>query len=298
MVIFAAVLIGNAFLSYSYSIGPNYRNVSTDTFVNITNSLPEVLTVTITDPITLNAGTTLNITCNATVRDYNGGDTIVNVTATFYDNNSVGPTSPDDNNDHYTNLNCTNVSVNGFYANFSCNFTIWYYANNGSNWVCNVTATDSYVFNASVGSQGWNDNSTTINALLALNVTRLIDYGDMSVGDTSGPEEANITNFGNTDINVSVKGYGAAENDGLSFDCDVGNISVDSQRYSLNQTGDFTTQYTQLQSSFNMIQNLTLVQETVDGTQIQNSTYWRLYVPPNPFGECNGTVVFQAELAS
>ncbi len=293
--LFTLALLYNALFSLSYSVGPNYRNVSIDTRVNITNAKPEILLVTVTDPITLNAGSTKYVECNATIRDWNGGNTITNVSASLWDNNTVTQADPDDNNNHYTNSSCTSTSVNGYYANFTCGFYLYYYANNGSNWVCNVTVVDSYAFNASVGSNDSAFNTTTVNALLALNVTPLIDYGDMAVGDTSGPEEANVTNIGNLAINVSVKGYGSAPGDGLAFVCQIGNISISNEKYSLNASGDFLLDYTALSSTFAQIANLTLSQQTNDTQQVVNSTYWRLYVPPNPFGICNGTIVFQAE---
>ncbi len=298
--LFAVVLLYNALFSFSYGHDWNYRNVSIDTTVNITNSKPEVLIVNIDDPITLNAGSTVLVQCNATVRDWNGWADIQNVTAVFWDNSSVNQSNLDDNNDHYTNVNCTDPGNDGnFTAYFSCNFTVWYYANPGSNWMCNVTATDSYVFNATVGSSNWLYNTTTVSVLLALNVSpTLVDYGNMAVGDTSvSAEQANITNFGNSDINISVKGYGQTEGDGLAFVCAVGNISIANERYSLNAT-DAYANYLPLNSTFEMVPGLVLPQQTNDSTQVLNNTYWKLYVPPNPFGVCNGTIVFQAEAAS
>jgi hypothetical protein len=61
-----AYAAGTALFTYSWAAGPNYKNVTVDTTVNITNSLPTVLSVIInTDNtttgiknITLNAGTT------------------------------------------------------------------------------------------------------------------------------------------------------------------------------------------------------------------------------------------------
>lgn len=295
----AVVLIYNALFSFSYSIGPNYRNISVDTRVNITNAKPEVLLVVIDDPITLSAGTSRIVSCNATVRDWNGYADINNVTATFYDNNTQGPGSADDNNDHYTNSSCNYTGDDGnFTRYFTCNFTVWYYANNGSQWVCNVTATDSYAFNSSVNNSNSLANTTSISQLLALNVTQLIDYGNMAVGDTSNAVEANVTNFGNYDINISLKGYGATEGDGLAFVCDIGTITIANEKYSLNQTGDFSIDYTSLSTSFTQLGGLTLPQQINDSLQVMNNTYWRLYVPPNPFGQCNGTVVFQAEAAN
>ncbi len=288
------VLAYNALFSFSYSVGPNYRNVSVDTRVNITQSLPEVLNVMIDNPITLNAGGTRTVSCNASIRDWNGGNTISNVTAVLWNNVSVTQASPDDNNNHYTNLSCQNTSINGYYANFTCNFSVYYYADAGSGWICNVTATDSYLFNVSVGSSSSNSNLTTINQLLALNVTSLVDYGNMAVGDTSGPEEANVTNFGNQNINVSVLGYGNTSGDGLAFVCQIGNITVANEKFSLNQTDTYAN-YVALSTAYQMIGGLTLPQQTNDSQQVINSTYWRLYVPPNPFGQCNGTIVFQAQ---
>ncbi len=289
------VLAYNALFSFSYSVGPNYRNVSIDTRVNITNSKPEVLGVLIENPITLNAGGSHIVSCNATIRDYNGADTISNVTAIFWNNASIPQASPDDGNNHYTNASCTqNVSDGLYTANFTCNFSVLYFADAGSDWVCNVTATDSYAFNASVGSSNSNSNLTTINQLLALNVTSLVDYGNMAVGDTSGPEEANVTNFGNQNINVSVLGYGNKSGDGLAFVCQIGNITIANEKFSLNQTDPYAN-YVPLSTTYQMIGGLTLLQQTNDAVPVVNSTYWRLYVPPNPFGQCNGTIVFQAE---
>jgi len=44
-----------------------------------------------------------------------------------------------------------------------------------------------------------------------------------------------------------------------------------------------------------MISGLTLPIRTNDlVNDVVNSTYWRLYVPPNPFGNCSGVIVFSA----
>lgn len=298
IMLFSLILLYNAFFSFSYSHDTNYRNVSVDTRVNITEAKPEILSVNVEDPITLNAGSTVVVWCNSTIRDWNGYDTITNVTGVLYDANNASYGDSDDNNNHYTNLSCSQISNDGNYtANFTCNYTIYYYSNPGSNWTCNVTVTDNYPFNASVnGSTDYLSNTTTINQLLALNVTPLIDYGNMAVGDTSSPVEANVTNFGNSNINISVKGYGATENDGLAFVCAIGNITVENEKYDLNQSALFTD-YVNLSGTFTQIVNITLPQQTNDSQQVINNTYWRLYVPPNPFGQCNGTVVFQAETA-
>ena len=165
-----------------------------------------------------------------------------------------------------------------------------YYALNGT-WTCNATVHD----NSSINATDW--NWTTINSMLALNIsTTLLDYGNMDVGDTSVNKTLNVTNIGNLDINVSLRGYGATEGDGLAFVCSIGNITVDNERYSLNSS-HIWGQKTQLTAGFQPVQNLTIQKQDTPGVLKTNTTYWQVYIPPNPAGECNGTIVFQAESA-
>ncbi len=298
--LFTLFMLYNALFSFSYSVGPNYRNVSIDTTVNITHALPEILALSCENPVTLNAGSTHVVECNATIRDWDGWADITNVSGVFYDADVATVSSPDDNNDHYTNSSCQPTGNDGNYTRyFTCNFSVWYYANPTNNWTINLTVVDNYAFNESVGNNDTAVNTTTINELLALNISpTLIDYGNMAVGDTSATgENANITNFGNADINISVKGYGSVEGDGLAFVCEQGNISIENERYSLTEAQPYTS-YLPLNSTFEQIPSLTMVQQTNDSQQVINATYWKLYVPPNPHGICNGTIVFQAESAS
>ncbi len=283
-----ALLINNSSNSLSYDA----TNVTTR--VNITQSMPEILNISVNggNPVTLNEGTTKQVFCNVTVRDYNGYNDVVNVNATFFDNTTSFYNDADDNNTHYTNTSCTRQgNIDAYSAEWSCKFDVQYYANNGT-WGCFATAEDT---------KPYTDNSTdygSINPLYAINVTSLIDYGDMAVGDTStSSETANITNFGNMDINISVYGYGGddfAIGNGLAFICEAGNISVDNERYGI--TDNLWSSLTPLSNTSTMISGLTIVQQTTDSLPVINTTYWRLYVPPNPFGQCNGTVVFEAEI--
>ena len=298
--VIALIVMGAVFISLysnpisSWSASANYENVSIDTRVNITHSEPRITSVVIdngVDNITLNAGQTRSVVCNITVRDYNGYDDVNMTNATLWDDDSVNMGDVDDENNHYTNSSCTNVGNDGTYISYwECGFAVYYYANNGSNWKCNATAIDDYNFTDS------NYNTTTINPLYALNVTQQIDYGNMAVGDTSDAKTANITNFGNMDLNISLFGYGGdnfAVGNGLSFICEKGNISVDNERYALNDIA--WGLMTNLTNTSNMISDLTMPQRT--DAEIINTTFWKLYVPPNPFGQCNGTVVFNAEVS-
>lgn len=282
-----AILINISSNSLSYDA----TNVTTR--VNITQSQPVILNVTVNggNAIDLTEGSTTEVQCNITVRDYNGFADIQLVNATFYHNLTSSYNDADDNNYHYTNSSCTtNTSTDAYTAIHTCSFQTEYYANNGT-WGCYATVQDNQPY--TVNDTGYG----TINALYAINVTSLIDYGNMAVGDTSTTSEtANITNFGNMNLSITVYGYGGnnfTSGNGLAFICDVGNISVDNQRY--NITDQAWSNMIQLTNESATIPGLTVVQQTNDSQQVINNTYWRLYVPPNPFGQCNGTVVLEAQ---
>ncbi len=269
----------------------NFRNVSVDTTVNITNSFPEVTDIRLNDPVTLEAGTTKLVECNVTVRDFDGQNDIDNVNATFFDPDNTSLNAPNDNNNHYENASCTKTSGSGNVANYTCGFNVEYYANNAT-WNCTSFAEDTQ------NATGNLSNSTTVESLLALNVTQLIDYGDIPVGNISSSQEANVTNFGNVNINVSVRGYGNQSGDGLAMVCEEGNISVENERFDLNSSAAFN-EMTKLNDTKKIISNFTVDRRVNDSiiNNTRNGTYWKLRVPSssNPSGVCNGTVVFQAE---
>ncbi len=280
-------------------IGSNNRNVTVHTTVNITNSKPEITAVTVFQEtnislrnITLSAGSTRIVTCNATVRDWNGYNDIINVNATLYDMINSNNDAADDNNTHYTNANCTNGG-NGvnYTVNYLCTFNVYYYANNGT-WNCNTTAMDNAT------KIGWNANTTVFYPLYALNVTDGIDYGNVAVEDYSATVTANVTNFGNRPINVSVEGYGVTRGDGLAMTClafgaPSGNITVANERFSASNVAWGSK--IPLTSTAQNISGLTVDKQTVPGTLMLNTTYWQLYIPANPGGNCTGYVIFQAE---
>jgi hypothetical protein len=277
----------------SWGPGNNYRNYSVRTTVDVTNAYPEVLNVSCNNgaAITLNAGTTKTINCTVQIRDYNGGGDINYVNATFYYFLNAS-SDPLDNNTNYMNASCTNITADGYYTNWSCSFDAWYYALNGT-WRANVTANDTY------GAKDNDYGNFSIASLLALNATPVIDFGSMAVTDTSVTSvQANITNLGNRPINVSVYGFGGdseATGANLAMLCQIRNISLPNERYSTD-SGAVYAAMTPITAAPVTIPDLTVAKQTLADTYIVNSTYWTLHVnlTTNPFGECNGTVVFSA----
>ena len=276
-------------------VGGNYKNITVWTHVNITNAKPEIIALIVyqeTTPsvknITLSGGSGRIVTCNATIRDWNGYNDIVAVNATLYYAPTANHTDPDNNNTHYSNLSCSNTGNGANYTvNWVCGFNVYYYANNGT-WNCNVTAKDNQ------SKTNWRQNSTYIYSLYALNVTDGIDYGNAAVEEYTQNTTANITNFGNMAINITIEGYGAVRNDGLAMNCSLGgNISISNEKYALIDV-DYATK-TALTGSSQLIPGLTMPKQT-DSTQIINTTYWELYVSSNnvPGGNCSGNVLFTA----
>jgi len=283
-------------------VGTNYKNVTVQTFVNITHSKPDVLNVTIYEAlnfsaknITVNAGSTKTIYCNATLRNWQGYNDITSVNATLWHVATSSNNASDSFANHYTNSSCIlNSSLSAVTAWYVCSFDVHYYANNGT-WLCNVTVSNSYTAtNSNFTGSGF--ATTTFYPVYALNVTDGIDYGGVAVEDYSNPDRtANVSNLGNMNINITVEGYGVKRNDGLAMNCTLsGNITVDNERFSSvsSQAYNLKTALTSIAGGVS-IPALTLPKQS-NSTPIINSTYWQLYIPPNPAGNCTGYVIFTA----
>ncbi|MFA6073389.1 MAG: hypothetical protein WC758_04715 [Candidatus Woesearchaeota archaeon] len=274
------------FISLSDVEAQTFTHKNVTSRVNVTNAQPEILNFTLSaSPISLNAGGLKEFNCTSLVRDWNGFNDVTGVNATFYFNQNAS-NDPDDQNVHYTNSSCTEGGNDGLYlVNYTCAFYVSYFANNGS-WNCNATAIDQRNYTGS------GIKAVNISALYAVNVTDIIDYGNLSVTDYSDNITATITNFGNRAINVSVLGYGLTQGDGLGFVCAQGtNISIENQRFS--SSAQPWASKTVLGIT-NKDLGLTLAQQTDEIVQVTAESYWQLYVPPNPFGVCTGTVRFTA----
>lgn len=288
-------------VSLTVDVAISYDQTKINASVNITQAGPEIIEIKINNGnnVVLTDGTITPTVCNVTVRDYNGNQDIRNLNVTFFDNTTSNRFAPEDNNTLYYNTtpSCTNTTLDAVTLRFTCSMDLLYYTNNGT-WTCYADVNDStgYRYNLS--------NNTIIEPLYAINISNVIDYGDMAVNDVSLTSEiVNITNTGNQQINISVWGWGGndtslSRGNGYAFLCDHGNISVGYERYNVADLA--WAAMTPLSSSATDVAGFTVVSQTNDSAPIPpyNQTFWRLFVPPNPFGQCNGTVVFEAELAN
>lgn len=314
------LIVGVSFTTDFAYASINITNMTVIAKVNVTNTEPNITNVVVDDDvkvplgeIDLTANNVTVITCNATIWDYNGVNDIISdpkTNATFYID-SMGSDATDDNNHHYTNSSC-NRCIAGPDSNTAycdCRFAILYYANYSDSWRCNFTVTDD----GGTQKSGLKINQTdsevsskvTVNTVLGISALPLLDYGNLSVTETSPEVIHNVSNVGNVDINFTLRGYGGTNESigqNVTMICAFGNITFDYQRYEFGTEKIGTTDFEHMYNLTNqtMLTNWKLQQKIEDSNigHEQNSSIWRLQVPPSVGGICNGTIIFGAVDAS
>ncbi len=268
-------------------IGQPYNTTAlVNTTVNITNSAPLVLDVSLQTPITLVAYDNKTVYCNVSVFDFDNDTLTVN--ATMYIQGVTSTNSPDDGNDHYSNTSCSRLTPQDRYMNYTCSFGLKYYANNNSNWRCNATVIDpDNAFTTNISQ------TATIFPLVAIKIPPLLDYGDVAVNQISSDTIANITNAGNRNANISVEGYGNTPGDGFAFICDFGTIALSYERYNISMNSTYTNMY-QLTGTTAMIPRFYVPQRTSEILDSTNITAWKVQIPVGAGGVCNGKILFTA----
>jgi len=274
---------------------------------NITlNSPPNITYVNVDDNLTtpqneidLIPAETKEVSCIAIAMHYEGENSIINATGRFFDNVLSNYGSSEDNNENYWNESCF---INYSYGNsneveISCKFDVWYYANS-QNWNCTVNVTDNLSASSKSG------DISLINPLLALGLDSLVNF-ELSGGEMVTDESTlNVTNYGNVKINLSLSGYAFEENDGYAMNCSEGeirNISLDYEKFNLTATNEgsislseFEQKYTNL-TSYPVVKKFDLDYRKDDSTnEAINETYWRIYVPSEITGNCQGNIIFGA----
>lgn len=311
LLVTAALAFAAAFIFFGIlTITPEVSgdgNKSVKTYVNITNTEPQVADIVISPypTITLNPGNITTVACNATVWDWNGyNDVLVKNATLFYSQGGYNTFSGDMNGSHYTNLSCgacTQYDASPTNASCICSFAVLYYATNGT-WTCNVSVSDKGGFLPTETPQNFTSataRTVNISALIALDAPGAINYGNLTVTQTSTAKLINITNLGNRLINISILAYGGdnmTTGDNLSMRCPQGNISVDRERFSFDSNPTFGSMNI-INTSFKVDTNITVARitnETINHVNASNSTYWKLQIPLSVGGYCNGTIVFAA----
>ena len=332
LLLFAAIsaLVGVSFTTNYVSGATNVTNATIIAKVNVTNTEPNITTIRIDDgtssppnEIDLTANGATVVTCNATVFDYNGFEDITGknkTNATFFIN-SVGSTAADDNNFHYTNSSCNRCRqataaeaapkdpTNQRTAICDCKFAVQYYANASSQWTCEFIVQDkggTQISGLELNLTDTDSNSSgvTVTKLLAIDAPVILNYGNLSVTQTSAEIMHNVTNVGNINLNLSLRGYGGINDSidhpghNLTMICDFGNISIGNQRYTLGSEFADSTSFNSMRDLTNQTvrTNLTFPRRVDDNNfgADRNSTLWRIQVPLSVGGLCNGTIIFGA----
>jgi len=299
-------LLFSTLLPYSNLVlaGVSQDNVTVATTLTVGNVYPEILNTSINDgadSIALSPNATVTIDIRAIARDYNNETDIINASVEFFDTVASAYGSADDNNNHYTNGSCfLDTSYGDAYEiAVNCTIAVEYYSNNQS-WNATVEVVD----NQSATDLG--SDLITVNSLLAFALPDSINYGVVNATAVSDEQIANVTNAGNTLVNLSLSGYAVTVGDGFAMNCTLGatqNISIEHEKYNVSaaNTGFFNLtelggNYTNLSASvvteqFNLAQRQNDSNRFIDDT---NATYWRIYVPTGVAGTCSGNIVFGA----
>jgi hypothetical protein len=254
-------------------------------YLNVSYFVPSIVNISMEQNISLNPGTVKYTLCNVSVFSSSSSD-INQVSAVFkFSNNAIA--DPDDYNNHYTNSSCMQTGADETTKNFTCGFYLQYYAVNGT-WHCNATATTTLEISLENSTEG------IIYPLYAVNVSDILNYGDVISGQYSSEKTLQIINAGNMPINVSVRGYGGdnpVTGEGNAFSCAERNISIEHERYSLLSI-PYNSKLQLTSSDKDMA--FTLIKQTIFGAFISQDTFWGLYVPPGKKSQCSGTIVLTA----
>ena len=295
------------FFNFSpFVLGEVGENATVVSYLEIGNVYPEILNISVDNyasEVILIGNSTKEVYCQAIIRDFNNETNFDSVYAEFY-NSSWG--GSDDNNYHYTNNSCDIVTEFGTWNGISdsiytalanCTFDVLYYSNPGE-WNCTMVVTDDEGLNAT------GDDNVTMAELLSVGLPTSINYGIINATYVSGEEVADVTNYGNVEIDVAISGYAISEGDGLAMNCTLGslqNISIEYEKYNVSDSTSGSLSLTEFENNYiNLTEspvtedyNLAFRQDDVTN-EAYNSTYWRIYVPTGVAGTCQGNIVFGA----
>ncbi len=300
--VFTTLLVGAFILltsitMFSFDVIGDINNRTTLTEVNVTNTAPILFHVEISpSTVDLVPGSTTQVNCTGYVEDMNGWADVKGANATLYDESyGMGDGLTFGNSFRYnlTGCGCSQLESELYNATCVCSFDVWYYANNGT-WQCNMTVEDNYGLKSTLNSSG-----ATVNTVIGIYTGSSINYGNLSVTEYSAEKILNISNFGNVNINVSLRAFGGTSDrnnpTNSSMMCETGIMDLGYQRYA-KEPGLGWELMTEITNTTTIIPEYTLPVRTNDTSHQQdtNNTYWMVYVPVGVSGRCNGTIEFWA----
>lgn len=242
--------------------------------------------------------------CNFTVTDTNGyqdmGDGWVNTTW-YRSGGGIAWNSANDNDNHYTNSSCRNISgtASGTDIDYECHIrNIKYYADGGT-WNIHINLSDGE--NANTGSD----------TIAIANVTSIwqsgnINFGSMNLG-TNGSGRLGATGSGACDINATTNNTGNTVLDiyvegDSSLSCTVGSIPVGNVKYDVTYDEDMDTACGALSDSseWGCAGEELNLDDCSDacGSYPMDYTHWGITIPDEAVGgSCSMTITVSAQQA-
>jgi hypothetical protein len=262
----------------------NHLNITVDTVLAVNMTPPIFQGFTNVSTVNLVAGRRGYANFTLVASDDNGWGDIALVNATIYHFGNTTLTAEDNETNHYS-TDCTYINSSAVAVNVSCSFQVQFFANNGT-WTIAVGIFDAEGLNAS-GSANF-----TINPLFAVDVNMtFLSYGNRATFETSSEVALQVSNAGNVRVNLTAYGYGAGEGDDLAFVCPAGSISIANERFG-NVSGLAFSQMTPLSgiAAGPSVINATIPKTETNASNRTADVFWRLYIPENAYGLCNGTI--------
>ncbi|MFC1598067.1 hypothetical protein ACFL2M_00860 [Patescibacteria group bacterium] len=208
-----------------------------------TNSAPVASNASINSgaaTLTPDAGTTTEVTGTFTVTDSDGCDQLAAPKVKIY-RSGAGHEGVDDNNNRYTMScdqdvdSCEDSADTD--ATYTCTANVQYYieSTDGTspypteNWEMRAEPEDT------TGPGTVNTDTIDVASVAAVSSTSGISFDTMSLGTDTGAvnETVVVTNTGNVRLDLNVSAFGNSFGDGLSMDCESGDITVGNLKQSL-----------------------------------------------------------------
>jgi hypothetical protein len=291
-----SVSLANGLWLWNVTCTDIYGRSNTSVSFNLTqssNTLPLTENVTMQTEIALVANAVQQVNCSATVSDPDGAGQIIDSNGIMY-HSSASAGDPDNSTNHYANSSCATCTVINATSSFcNCSFNLEYNALPG-NWTCAVRGVDSD------GNGTYASANTTVQELQALDLTeQQVLYSNTSGGTPAAEQNISIINLGNVPINVRVWGYAVTPGDDLAMSCLNGaNISIGSQRFSTTMGTPYDSMTPMTGSLATAPVALLSVPPRSGPTNSSLPLYWSIRSGSGVIGECNGTIVLHAEIAS
>lgn len=261
---------------------------ATARFNQSANDAPTISGLSVPARVSPQLGSNSSLSCNATITDLQGQLTIDTVTA-YLHRSDWSYDDPDETSGHHTSTDCTSVGVNSTSLDYSCSFSLPPYARS-MNWTCTYRATDD------LGYEAIESSTLFVEPLYAFDLSpAYISYGAIEAGQISGERPITVRNIGNAEIDMTLDGYAVSDGDGLAMVCDLGNTSLEAERYAV-ESGQSFEAMTSLTDEPVQVEpfNLAPQNDSYDG---EEELYWRIRLGVPQDGDCSGFVTFTAVIS-